>query len=75
VTIRELARKGAKVYMGARSENRALDAIRKLKDEGIGSGSVEFLRVDLASIKSAKKAADEFLLKENQLDILGEFIP
>ena len=72
VTVRELARKGAKVYLGARSETRATDAIRRLKDEGIGKGSVEFFQVNLASIREVKQAADGFLLKEEKLDILGE---
>jgi NAD(P)-dependent dehydrogenase (short-subunit alcohol dehydrogenase family) len=73
-TVRELARKGAKVYLGARSETRANDALRKLKEEGIGNGQVEFLKVDLVSIRDSKRAAEEFLSKEDKLDILSQYI-
>jgi NAD(P)-dependent dehydrogenase (short-subunit alcohol dehydrogenase family) len=70
--VRELARKGAKVYIGARSETGANDAIKKLRDEGIGSGSVHFLKVDLVSVHDTKRAAEELLSKEDKLHLLSK---
>ncbi|KAK7053759.1 NAD-binding protein [Favolaschia claudopus] len=70
-TIQMLARKGAKVYMGARSEERALAAIKNLQAENINDGSVHWLKLDLSDPRAAKRAAQEFLGKETRLDILG----
>jgi len=70
-TVEFLARKGAKVYMAARSEKRALDAIKQLEAEGIEKGQVEWLCLDLSDLRKAKDAAEEFLKREKRLDILG----
>ncbi|KAJ7083143.1 NAD-P-binding protein [Mycena belliarum] len=69
-TIQMLARKGAKVYMAARSEERAADAIKRLKSEDIKDGSVHWHKLDLADPRAAKQSAREFLEKEQRLDIL-----
>ncbi|TFK39597.1 NAD-P-binding protein [Crucibulum laeve] len=69
-TIQFLARKGAKVYMAARSESRALAAIKQLESEGINEGSVHWLKTDLSDLRSLKASAEEFKQKENRLDIL-----
>jgi len=72
VTVRELARKGAHVYMLCRQESRALAAIEKIKSE-LGQGSdlkVDYINFDLQSLKSAKKAAEDFMERETRLDIL-----
>ncbi|EEB93852.1 hypothetical protein MPER_07442, partial [Moniliophthora perniciosa FA553] len=72
-TIQHLLRGGAKVYMGARDEQKALEAIEKLKkdeswkDKG---GEVFWLKVDLSDPREAKKAAQNFLNKEKRLDVL-----
>ncbi|KDR78574.1 hypothetical protein GALMADRAFT_277971 [Galerina marginata CBS 339.88] len=76
-TVQLLVHKGAKVYLAARNEQRALDAIQELRKEfettdsqpGSG-GSVEWLQLDLSSPRLAKKSAEEFLRKETRLDIL-----
>ncbi|KAG8891189.1 hypothetical protein FRB99_003797, partial [Tulasnella sp. 403] len=75
--VKHLARHGAKVYMAARSEQRCREAIAKLREEGIlKRGTVEFLRVDLSSLKDVKRAADVFESSETKLDILGRhFLP
>jgi len=70
-TVEFLARKGAKVYMAARSEKKALDAIKQLEAEGIEKGRVEWLYLDLSDLRKAKHAAEEFLKREKRLDILG----
>jgi len=69
-TVQFLALKGAKVYIAARNEQRALDAIRQLEEEGLGDGSVEWLKLDLSHPRLVKRSAEEFLEKETRLDIL-----
>ncbi|KAJ4481029.1 short chain dehydrogenase [Lentinula aciculospora] len=72
ITVRELARKGARVYMLSRTETRALAAIEKIKGE-LGPDlkpEIEYINFDLLSLKSAKTAAEEFLRRETRLDIL-----
>ncbi|KAJ3726894.1 hypothetical protein C8R42DRAFT_621607 [Lentinula raphanica] len=72
ITVRELARKGARVYMLSRTETRALAAMDKIKGE-LGpelTPRVEYINFNLLSLKSAKQAAEMFLQKEKRLDIL-----
>ena len=70
-TIQHLVRHGAKIYMAARSEAKAKDAIAKL-DFGTGKkGTVEWLELDLSDPKKAKESAERFMKLENRLDILG----
>ncbi|KAJ7735625.1 NAD-P-binding protein [Mycena maculata] len=69
-TIQMLARKGAKVYMGARDQGRAEAAIKQLESEDINDGSVHWLKLDLTDPRAARAAAKELLEKEKRLDIL-----
>ncbi|KAF5381921.1 hypothetical protein D9757_007579 [Collybiopsis confluens] len=72
VTVRELARKGAHVYMLSRTESRALEAIEKIKEE-LGpdlTPNIDYINFNLLKISSAKGAAEEFLKRETRLDIL-----
>ncbi|OBT45528.1 hypothetical protein VE00_05095 [Pseudogymnoascus sp. WSF 3629] len=71
-TVKFLALGGAKVYMAARSELRAEKAINDLYRDNpkLERGSVVFLKLDLASIKSVVAAVDEIKRKESRLDIL-----
>ncbi|KDQ22191.1 hypothetical protein PLEOSDRAFT_1094912 [Pleurotus ostreatus PC15] len=71
-TVRHLARRGAKVYLGARSESSANEAIKRLQSEGLepGNGEIIWFKVDLSHPKLAKEAAEEFLTKEKRLDVL-----
>ncbi|KAF7359881.1 NAD-binding protein [Mycena venus] len=69
-TIQMIARRGAKVYMGARNGARAAEAIERLKTENIGDGSVHWLELDLSSPLFASRAAMELAQKEQRLDIL-----
>ncbi|KDQ58065.1 hypothetical protein JAAARDRAFT_129282, partial [Jaapia argillacea MUCL 33604] len=75
-TVRHLARKGAKVYLAARNEARATAAIAELEAEGFGEGKgqVVWLKLDLADPRLAKSAAEDFMLHESRLDILGVHI-
>lgn len=74
-TIQHLARKGATVYMGARDEDRAKEAIDLLQSEGLGpgNGEVRWLDLDLGDPLKTRKAGEEFLKLESRLDILGEW--
>ena len=58
----------AKVYIAARSKERALKAIETLREET--GNEAFFLELDLADLASVKRAAHEFLVKESQLHIL-----
>ncbi|KAK0438307.1 uncharacterized protein EV420DRAFT_1651451 [Desarmillaria tabescens] len=42
-TVLHLARKGAKVYLAARNESKALDAIKSMTEAGIGKLQEDFL--------------------------------
>ena len=72
-TAKFLARKGAKVYLGARNESKASGAISQLEQEGLGRGQVLWLKVDLSDPRLAKESAEDFLRRESRLDILGEY--
>ncbi|KAF9564497.1 NAD-P-binding protein [Agrocybe pediades] len=69
-TVQFLLRKGAKVYIAARNEQRAQDAMNQLRKEGMEDGVVEWLSLDLSDPRLAKRSAEEFLKKEERLDIL-----
>ena len=58
----------AKVYLAARSQEKATEAIASLKEE-TGREAI-FLQLDLASLASVKAAAQEFLTKEPELHVL-----
>ena len=73
-TVRHLARAAARVYMAARNENRAAEAIERLKTESLepGNGEVLWLKLDLSDPRLARQSAEEFMRKEKRLDVLGE---
>ncbi|KAK0498693.1 NAD(P)-binding protein [Armillaria luteobubalina] len=67
-TVKALLTHNAKVYLAARSEEKAKEAITKLKEE-TGAEAI-FLSLDLADLVSVRRGAEEFLSKEKQLHIL-----
>ncbi|TFK39296.1 NAD-P-binding protein [Crucibulum laeve] len=77
-TVRHLARSHAKVYLAARSESKATAAIAALKKEfeekgllwGKDYGEILWQKLDLSDPRDAKKSAEEFLKKEERLDVL-----
>ncbi|KAF9486202.1 NAD(P)-binding protein [Pholiota conissans] len=69
-TAKHLARNGAKVYIGSRSEEKGKAAVSKLQEEGIGLGEVVYLHVDLSTPALADQSAQGFLALESKLDIL-----
>jgi len=71
--VQQLANHGAKVYMAARSESAAKEAISRIESENpelSGKGNVVFLHLDLSTIGGAKTAAEKFLQLESRADIL-----
>ena len=72
---KELARilytKHARVYVAARSEEKANNAIESIRESSPESGgSLSFLKLDLADLTTIKQSADEFLSKESKLHVL-----
>ncbi|KAF8500193.1 NAD-P-binding protein [Russula emetica] len=67
-----LVRRGAKVYLAARSEEKAENAIRRMEEEGMGErkGELVWLPIDLTDPRKAKAAAEWFVKRESRLDIL-----
>ena len=57
--MQALLNTNAKVYLAARSKTKADEAIEWLKQETGGKSAI-FLELDLASLDSVRKAADEF---------------
>ncbi|KAK0218376.1 hypothetical protein EDD85DRAFT_361073 [Armillaria nabsnona] len=71
-TLQYLSRMGAKVYMAARNETRAKEAIDRLNEEGreTGFGEVIWHELDLTDPRSAKESTERFISRERKLDIL-----
>ncbi|KAI0058525.1 NAD(P)-binding protein [Artomyces pyxidatus] len=67
-TVKALLAHNAKVYLAARSEERAKAAIEELKT--LTGKEAIFLKLDLSDLKSVKASAEEFLSKEKELHIL-----
>ncbi|KAK0243938.1 hypothetical protein EDD85DRAFT_180695 [Armillaria nabsnona] len=67
-TAKALLPRNAKVYIASRNAKKAGDAIDKLRED-TGKDAI-FLPLDLASLKSVRAAADQFLSKEKELNIL-----
>ena len=45
--------------------------MERLKGEGLSDGSLHWLRLDLSDPRGVKSSAEEFMRKEDRLDILG----
>lgn len=65
----QLAGMGANVVMFCRSRERGEQALQDVRSAAKG-GSVELILVDMASQKSVRNAADEFLSNHTRLDVL-----
>ncbi|KAH8659996.1 short-chain dehydrogenase [Xylariales sp. PMI_506] len=61
----------AKIYVAARSEAKATNAIADIKAKvPLSKGEMIFLHLDLDDLTGIKKSAQEFLAKETRLDVL-----
>jgi NAD(P)-dependent dehydrogenase (short-subunit alcohol dehydrogenase family) len=68
-TALDLYKKGAKVYVACRNQDKALQAIAKMKTEN-GPGELVYLPLNLASLQSVKDCAALILETETKLDLL-----
>ncbi|GAC94021.1 short-chain dehydrogenase [Pseudozyma hubeiensis SY62] len=68
-TVKQLARKNAKVILAARSPIKAKKAIQTIKDD-YPNADVDFQLLDLSDLTSVHKAAKEVLDSCDRLDIL-----
>jgi NAD(P)-dependent dehydrogenase (short-subunit alcohol dehydrogenase family) len=64
-----LVARNAKVYLAARSEERAQAAIDDIR-RSTGKSNIHFLHLDLADLASVRKAAEEYMSKEQELHVL-----
>ncbi|EEA22709.1 short-chain dehydrogenase/reductase family protein, putative [Talaromyces marneffei ATCC 18224] len=77
-TVLQLARHNpARIYLAARNEQKAENAIRSIRQElsatGAGTANevdIQFIQLDLTSFSSIRQAAETFLQKNTRLDIL-----
>ncbi|KAF7793902.1 hypothetical protein EIP86_005024 [Pleurotus ostreatoroseus] len=67
-TCKRLLMKNAIVYMAARSQHKAEEAIKGLKEET--GKEARFLQLDLADLDSVKRSAEEFKQHEEKLNVL-----
>lgn len=68
-TALELAKRGGKIYMACRSEERGLAALEEIKKSS-GSDNVFFLALDLGSLESIREFSKRFHDMEKSLHIL-----
>jgi retinol dehydrogenase-12 len=68
-TARELARRGARVYLASRSEQSTRPVIEAIVAE-TGNQRLEFLHLDLGDLESVRACADEFLRSGQPLHCL-----
>jgi NAD(P)-dependent dehydrogenase (short-subunit alcohol dehydrogenase family) len=68
-TALDLYKKGAKVYVACRDQEKALNAIERMKADG-GTGELVYEHLDLASLSSVKAFADKVIMAEPRLDLL-----
>ncbi|KAJ6515507.1 NAD-P-binding protein [Mycena sanguinolenta] len=68
-TCRVLVDHNAKVYLASRSEAKARAAIDDVC-KSTGKTDIHFLQIDLADLVSVRKAAEEFISKEQELHVL-----
>ncbi|RIA96975.1 hypothetical protein C1645_328457 [Glomus cerebriforme] len=69
ITAKELARKNAHVFVASRTKERGESAVENIIKE-TGNNQVEYLHLDLVSLKNVKQAAENFLAKKLPLHIL-----
>jgi NAD(P)-dependent dehydrogenase (short-subunit alcohol dehydrogenase family) len=64
--------KGGKVYIAGRSQEKAQEAIRKIKSVSPteSGGSLAFLALELDNLNTIKESVDAFKEKETKLDVL-----
>ncbi|KAJ4324347.1 hypothetical protein N0V84_003908 [Fusarium piperis] len=70
-TVLQLAKHSpAHIYLGARSEEKAQQAIKEVQEKVPNAPPITFLHLDLGSLSSTKAAAASFRASSDRLDIL-----
>lgn len=70
-TVKQLSsHDAARIYLAARSQEKAEQAMQELRAANQTAANIIFLKLDLASLESVKYAASDFLYRETRLDIL-----
>lgn len=69
VTARELAQAGARVLLACRSESKAQEAMARLRQTN-PAANLGFLNLDVGSLASTRRAAEELLKRETSLHFL-----
>ncbi|KAF8381053.1 hypothetical protein PRIPAC_70195 [Pristionchus pacificus] len=69
-TVRELNKRGAKVYMLCRNEQRAVEAIRDLEESGCDASRLSFINCDLCSKENVRACAKTIYELSDSIDIL-----
>ncbi len=68
VTAETLARRGAKVLLACRSEDKTRPVLDAIAADRASGGSAEFVALDLADLDSVRKCADALLARDIPLD-------
>lgn len=69
--VKILYQKGMKIYIAGRTKSKYDTALADIQKEFPNAdGHIEFLQLDLADLPTIKASADEFLAKEQRLDVL-----
>lgn len=68
-TALDLAKRGGKIYLACRSEEKALAALKNIKEQS-GNDAIFFMKLDLSSLASVREFSKNFHEKETRLDIL-----
>eukprot|EP01117_Protostelium_nocturnum_P016046 TRINITY_DN6280_c0_g1_i2.p1 TRINITY_DN6280_c0_g1~~TRINITY_DN6280_c0_g1_i2.p1 ORF type:complete len:290 (+),score=69.22 TRINITY_DN6280_c0_g1_i2:22-870(+) len=69
VAAREIAKKGAHVFLACRDAEKTAKAMENIKKES-GNSNIESIPLDLSSLQSVREFADKFKEKNLPLDIL-----
>jgi NAD(P)-dependent dehydrogenase (short-subunit alcohol dehydrogenase family) len=69
-TLRAIHATGAKIFITARSMEKADATIKDIRSTSAGKGEIIPIEMDLESLKSVRKGAEEFLSKSSQLNVL-----
>eukprot|EP00744_Colponema_vietnamica_P005772 GILI01008427.1.p2 GENE.GILI01008427.1~~GILI01008427.1.p2 ORF type:complete len:328 (+),score=108.52 GILI01008427.1:110-985(+) len=70
VSAREMARKGCHVIITGRSEEAGRKAVEEIKQATSTSAQVDFMRLDLSSLRSVKEFADAYKSRQLPIHIL-----
>lgn len=69
VTALELAKRGARVILACRDQEKAQKALIDIRSQS-RSGVIKILQLDLSSFESIRRFAEEFTCSEDRLDVL-----